>query len=285
MFIRQSEPYFGNQNWNTAEAESAEAVFDMPLNSQESQDTRVTQLVQEVLPHAIQKPLSETAPSQTKATQAERSTSEEVSHQKPLSETASSETSQIQSSLYEEISQMSFILLIFEMLKLAIVHDQQEKVFRSEERRLMILHMERVATNYKEQGNFLLISNVIGGVLEILSGALPIFGHNARFGKIVYEKLSKCMGFETLKQFKFYTHLSKMLHGAAELGKSSGQVQHMFAEQNRTRDEYRGRIHQTDEGENTRVLEERNRLREEIVRQALQLMQMLSQNASANNHG
>lgn len=185
----------------------------------------------------------------------------------------------------ELLSQLSYMALVFEMLKLAIKNEEQEKIFREVQRTMYILHMERVASNFKDQGNFLLVSNVIGGVLEILSGALPIFGHNARFGTPLFEKLKGWMGLEGIQKLKFYGNISKMLHGAAELGKASGNVQQTFAKQTEEQDRYKGHIAQTDENENTRVVEEINRRRDEIYRLALNLIQMLAETARVLNGG
>lgn len=185
----------------------------------------------------------------------------------------------------ESFAQLSFVFLVFEMLKLAIIHDEQEKFFRAEERKMLITHMEKVASNFKSQGTFMLATNVLGGVLSLVSAGLPMFAHNTNWGTKIFDKFKGWLGLGDMKQKKFFETASKMLFSMSEISKASSQVNSNFADAEKTRDQYKGEIRKTDENENTRRIDEINRRREEVFRLALSLIQMMAENARALNGG
>lgn len=153
------------------------------------------------------------------------------------------------------ISNLDVLLLFIEVMKLSLKSRQQQHLFRSQERILQLSHMKEIVGSFKEQANSLLFSGLASGLLAVVSGVAPIFGHIK--GEWALGHLSKL--FSSLKDMeseKFFENVSKITLATSEMAKATGQIQTAFNESHRTHDDHFREMYKIDADDRVRSIEE-----------------------------
>lgn len=153
------------------------------------------------------------------------------------------------------ISNLDVLLLFIEVMKLSLKSRQQQHLFRSQERILQLSHMKEIVSSFKEQANSLLFSGLASGLLAVVSGVAPIFGHIK--GEWALGHLSKL--FSSLKDMeseKFFDNASKITLATSEMAKATGQIQIAFNESHRTHDDHFREMYKIDADDRARSIEE-----------------------------
>lgn len=171
------------------------------------------------------------------------------------------------------ISHFDVLLLFFELMKLEIHSQEEEKLARRKEREAQLQYLEQEIKNFKAQAKWLLFSHIGAGVMGIASGALPIIGH-MKGDSILNAASSVFSSLQGAKKKEFFENLSKMTFAMSEMQKATGQIYGTSAEGDRTRYNRFADLHKTDQEECTRTLEqlqERFRQTERFLAELLQM--------------
>lgn len=166
------------------------------------------------------------------------------------------EESKLLSELFNmRVNHFDVLVLFIEVMKLSLKGREQERMSRMQERELQLQHIQNMVDNFKQQGKWMLFSNLGSGILAIASGLSPIVGHIK--GKWILDKLSGVFSsLQTMEKDKFFKGVTKMTFAMSEMYKSTGQIQNTFAESSRTYDQHMAEIRKTDWEEDTRTMDE-----------------------------
>jgi len=170
--------------------------------------------------------------------------------------TYAAEESTLLSELFNlRVNHFDVLTLFIEVLKLSLKGREQDRISRMRERELQLEHIQNMVDNFKQQGKWMLFSNLGSGVLAIVSGVSPILGHMK--GDWILDKLSGVFSsLQDMEKDKFFKGVTKMTFAMSEMYKSTGQIQNTFAESSRTYDQHMAEIRKTDWEEDTRSMEE-----------------------------
>ncbi|MCC5832831.1 MAG: hypothetical protein JJU12_07310 [Chlamydiales bacterium] len=171
------------------------------------------------------------------------------------------------------VNHFDVLVLFIEVMKISLKGREQERKSRMQERELQLQHIQNMVDNFKQQGKWMLFSNLGAGVLAIASGLSPIVGHMK--GDWIRDKLGGIFSsLQEMEKDKFFEGVTKMTFAMSEMYKSTGQIQNTFAESGRTYDQHMAEIRKTDWEEETRTMDELKEMwknMESFLHQSLQM--------------
>lgn len=170
-------------------------------------------------------------------------------------EFANQESKLLSELLNMRVNHFDVLVLFIEVMKLSLKGREEERKSRMVERELQLQHIQNMVDNFKQQGKWMLFSNLGSGVLSIVSGISPIVGHLK--GDWILDKLSNITSkFNGMKTDQFFKGVTKTTFAMSEMYKSTGQIQNTFAESSRTYDQHMAEMRKTDWEEDTRAMDE-----------------------------
>lgn len=180
---------------------------------------------------------------------------------------------QLSNELSVRMSYFDVLLLFFELMKLEVTSQEDEKMARRKERQVQLKYLEQEVANFKSQAKWMLFSYVGAGVLGIASGLAPIVGHMK--GESILNTFSSV--FSSLKGAKkkdFFEGISKMTYAMSEMQKATGQIYSTSAEGDRTRYNRLSDLHRNEQDEITRSIEQLQERFRQSERFLMDLLQM-----------